>query len=177
MLMCWVSFQQDTAGHQLKPHEQHWFQSDKTPACSPVPHWPGPCLMGFHWQHNEVPQLEARGEVSWTLLSKYIDFCWRWVMAGCPLPVTDLADNGTPHFYIHRHKSLLFRGALNIIWDQLFDRNCTSLCTWHFFSLIKLQWKILYSLHIAWQMVILHCLSIFKSLENCKFYITIRSLS
>lgn len=38
-----------------------------------------------------------------------------------------------PHLYIHPHKSLLFHGALKVIWDQLFDRNCTSLCTWHYF--------------------------------------------
>lgn len=57
-----------------------------------------------------------------------------WVpIAGCPLAVTDLADNATPHFYIHQHKGLLFHGALNITWDQLFDRNCTSLCTQHCF--------------------------------------------
>lgn len=44
-----------------------------------------------------------------------------------------MASHWNPHFYTHWHKSLLFHGALNIIWDQLFDRNCTSLCTWRFF--------------------------------------------
>lgn len=81
-------FSKTLQGHQLKPREQHWFQSDKTPMCCPVPHWAGPCLRGFHWQHNRLAQLEAQGEVSGTLLREYTDCYWRWAMAGCPLPVT-----------------------------------------------------------------------------------------
>lgn len=105
-----------------------------------APHCPGPCLMGLHWQHNRQPQLEAQGKVPCTLLRECTDCYWGWVMAGhC------LGRQRRPHLYIHWHKSLLFHGALNIIWDQLFDRNCTSLCTWHFFKLIELQWEILYS--------------------------------
>lgn len=30
-------FSEILQGHQLKPHEQHWFQLDKTWVCSPVP--------------------------------------------------------------------------------------------------------------------------------------------
>lgn len=163
-------------GHQLQPREQHWLQSDKTPMCSPAPPCPGPGLMGFHWQHNKLPQLEAQGKVSCTLLREYrlllkVSHGWLPTASHC------LGRQWNPHFYTHQHKSLLFQGALNIIWDQLFDWNCTSLCTWHFFKLIKLQWEILCSLHIAREMVPLHCLSIFKPLENCKFYIITPSLS
>lgn len=132
---CWCAeslFSKTLQGHQLKPREQHWFQLDKTPTRSPVPHWPGPCLMGFHWQHNKLPQLEAQGEVSCALLRECTDCYWRchgWL----PMASHCLGRHWNPHVYIHWHKSLLFHGALNVIWDQLFDRNCTSLCTWHFF--------------------------------------------
>lgn len=43
-----------------------------------------------------------------------------WVpIAGCPLPVTDLADNATPHFYIHQHKGL----CSMVLWT-LFNISC-----------------------------------------------------
>lgn len=167
---CWCVeslFSKTLQGHQLKPCEQHRFQSDKTPMCFPVPHWPGPCLMGFHWQHNELPQLGSTWGGILYFQREYID--WLPIASHC------LGRQWNPHFYIHRHKSLLFHGALIIIWDQLIDRNCNSLCSWHLFKLIKLQWEILQSLHITWEMVILHCLSTFKSFENWKFYIIIPS--
>lgn len=100
-------------GHQLQPREQHWLQSDKTPMCSPAPPCPGPGLMGFHWQHNKLPQLEAQGKLSCTWLREYrlllkVSHGWLPTASHC------LGRQWNPHFYTHQHKSLLFHGALNI---------------------------------------------------------------
>lgn len=113
-------------GHQLQPREQHWFQQDKTATCCPAPHCPGPWLRGSTDNTTNKHSWKHRGgtlyltDSTHTLLPE--------VRHGCSLPWQTVE----PPFYIHWHKSLLFHGALNIIWDQLSDRNCTSLCTWHF---------------------------------------------
>lgn len=97
-------FSKTLQGHQLKPREQHWFQSDTTPMCCPVPQWAGPCLRGFHWQHNRLAQLEAQG--------RYLVPYWEntqtatggepWLGAHClSLP----GRQWNPHFYTHPHKS------------------------------------------------------------------------
>lgn len=80
---CWCaeSLFSRTLRHQLKPGEQHRFQLDKTPVCSQFLTAQG--LMGFHWQHNKLPQLEAHREVSCTLLREYTDCYCResWLAA------------------------------------------------------------------------------------------------
>lgn len=82
---CWCAeslFSKTLQGHQLKPREQHWFQSGKTPTCSPAPQWPGPCLVGSTDNTTNYPSWKHRG--------RYLvaDCCWRGVMAGRPWPVT-----------------------------------------------------------------------------------------
>lgn len=129
---CWCaeSLFSRTLRHQLKPGEQHRFQLDKTPVCSQFLTAQG--LMGFHWQHNKLPQLEAHREVSctyWENTQTATAESHGWLPMARHWP----GRQWNPHLYIHPHKSLLFHGALNVIWDQLFDRNCTSLCTWRYF--------------------------------------------
>lgn len=100
---CWCVnslFSKILQGHQLKPHEQHWFQQDKTEMCFPA--HSSLTSTSFYGAPLTTQQTATAGSTrgaSCTLLREYADFCWRWVMADCPLPVTDLAGNSTPIFY------------------------------------------------------------------------------
>lgn len=105
---CWCAeslFSKTLQGHQLKPREQHWFQSGETPTCSSVTR---ALFGGFHWQHNKLPQLEAQGEVP----------CSRLLLKGSH-GWSPMASHCNPHFYTHWHKSLLFM----VLWT-LFGISC-----------------------------------------------------
>lgn len=171
MLMCWVPFQHDTAGASAESTWAALVSAGSNTHVLPSSSLPRALFDGAPLTTQQTSTAGSTGEGS-SYLTESTHRLLLKVRHGWSLPWQAVE----PPFDTHWHESRLFHGALNVIWDQLFDRNCTSLCTWHFFKLIKLQWEILYSLHIAWEMVTLHCLSVFKSLENCKFYIIIPSL-